>query len=98
LAAKSAAVSELIESQLALINDRPPTGTNKALSVVPYLFPLMDGLLFGQFLLQDASNPVVVIVPALCVFYRSLPFSGVLTFLGLSAGSNNLSLHRLDAL
>jgi len=93
--AKSAKVSELIESQLALINDRPPTGTNKALSVVPYLFPLMDGLLFGQFLLQDANNPVFGVVAAIYTLYRSIPFSGVLTFFALSAGSNNLSLNRL---
>mmetsp|Transcript_27688 Transcript_27688/g.31060 ORF Transcript_27688/g.31060 Transcript_27688/m.31060 type:complete len:404 (-) Transcript_27688:153-1364(-) len=94
-AAKSAEVSELIEAQLALINDRPPTGTDKAISVLPYLFPLMDGLLFGQFLLKDASNPVVGVVAAIYVLYRSIPFSGVLTFFGLSAGSNNLSLNRL---
>jgi len=93
--AKSAKVSELIESQLALINDRPPTGTDKALSVVPYLFPLMDGLLFGQFLLQDANNPVFGVVAAIYTLYRSIPFSGVLTFFALSAGSNNLSLNRL---
>merc|ERR1711865_542571 len=76
-------------------NDRPPTGTDKALSVVPYLFPLMDGLLFGQFLLQDANNPVFGVVAAIYTLYRSIPFSGVLTFLALSAGSNNLSLNRL---
>eukprot|EP00592_Proboscia_alata_P009793 CAMPEP_0194359200 /NCGR_PEP_ID=MMETSP0174-20130528/6465_1 /TAXON_ID=216777 /ORGANISM="Proboscia alata, Strain PI-D3" /LENGTH=397 /DNA_ID=CAMNT_0039129977 /DNA_START=156 /DNA_END=1349 /DNA_ORIENTATION=- len=94
-AAKSAEVSDLIESQLALINDRPPTGTDKAISVLPYLFPLMDGLMFGQFLLKDASNPVFGVVAAIYVLYRSIPFSGVLTFFGLSAGSNNLSLNRL---
>eukprot|EP00979_Chaetoceros_neogracilis_P002903 scaffold485_cov241-Chaetoceros_neogracile.AAC.7 len=94
-AAKSAEVSELIESQLALINDRPPTGTDKAISVLPYLFPLMDGLMFGQFLLQDVSNPVIGVIASIYVLYRSIPFSGVLTFFGLSAGSNNLSLNRL---
>jgi hypothetical protein len=94
-AAKSAEVSELIESQLALINDNPPTGTDKAVSVLPYLFPLMDGLMFGQFLLKDASNPFFGVVAAIYVLYRSIPFSGVLTFFGLSAGSNNLSLNRL---
>ena len=94
-AAKSAEVSELIESQLALINDSPPTGTDKAISVLPYLFPLMDGLMFGQFLLKDTNNPVLGIVAAIYVLYRSIPFSGVLAFFGLSAGSNNPSINRL---
>jgi len=94
-AAKSAEVSELIESQMALINDRPPTGTDKAISVLPYLFPLMDGLMFGQFLLQDANNPVFGVVAAIYTLYRSIPLSGFLTFFALSAGSNNLSLNRL---
>merc|ERR1712166_914807 len=94
-AAKSAEVSALIESQLAEINDSPPTGTDKAISVLPYLFPLMDGLLFGQFLLTDASNPVFGVVAAIYVLYRKIPFSGFLAFLGLSAGSNNPSINRL---
>ena len=94
-AAKSAEVSALIESQLAEINDRPPTGTDKAISVLPYLFPLMDGLLFGQFLLTDASNPVFGVVAAIYVLYRKIPFSGFLAFLGLNAGSNNPSINRL---
>jgi len=94
-AAKSAEVSELIESQLALINDSPPSSTDKAISVLPYLFPLMDGLMFGQYLLKDTNNPVLGIVAAIYVLYRSIPFSGVLAFFGLSAGSNNPSINRL---
>ena len=94
--AKETEVSQLIESQLELINDKPPTGTDKIVSVLPYLFPLMDGLMYGQFLLNGSeNNPAVAGLLVLYTLYRSIPFSGFLGFFALSSLSNNLSINRL---
>ena len=89
-------MAKLLESQLELINDKPPTTTDKIVSVLPYLFPLMDGLMFGQYLLAgNENNPVVATLAILYTIYRSIPFSGFLAFFALSAFSINLSINRL---
>ena len=99
--AKRQAIEEAEQAQLAaakmeLINDQPPTNTDKLISVLPYLFPLLDGLQFGRFLLQgEESNPIVTILALIFVLYRSVPFSGFLAFFALSTFSGNLGLNRL---
>lgn len=84
-----------LEMRLGLLNDRPPTTTDKLVSLLPYLFPLLDGLMFGRFLLQGESNPVINAIAALFLLYRSVPFSGFIVFFALSFLSNNPSLNRL---
>lgn len=95
-AQQQAQVAEFLESQLELINDKPPTATDKIVSVLPYLFPLMDGVLFGRFLLAGhESNPLVAALAIVYTIYRSIPFSGFLSFFALSSFSGNLSVNRL---
>lgn len=95
-AQKEAEVSEMLESALETINDRPPTGTDKLVSVLPYLFPLLDGLNYGRFLLDGSdSNPVVIALAVLYTLYRAIPASGFICFIALSALGNNLSINRL---
>lgn len=84
-----------LQMRLGLLNDRPPTTTDKLVSLLPYLFPLLDGLMFGRFLLQGESNPVIDAIAALFLLYRSVPFSGFIVFFALSFLSNNPSLNRL---
>ena len=55
-AAMEKAQAELLEQTMALINDREPTGTEKLVSILPYLFPLLDGLQFGRFLVKSCSH------------------------------------------
>lgn len=89
-------MTKLIETQMELINDKEPSGTDKIVSVLPYLFPLMDGLVFGQHLLAgNEDNPIVAALALLFVAYRSIPFSGFLAFFALNTFSNNLSINRL---
>jgi EF-hand domain pair/Chloroplast import apparatus Tic20-like len=90
-------LAKLIESQLELINDKPPTATDKIVSVLPYIFPLMDSVVFGQFLLANAgeNNPAVTALAVLYSLYRSVPLSGFLAFFGLSTLSGNLAINRL---
>ena len=96
IAQKEEEVAAFLEAQLDKINDKPPSPTDKVVSVLPYLFPLMDGLLYGNFLLSgQESNPIVAVLGLLYTFYRAIPFGGVLTFFGLSGLSNNLSVNRL---
>jgi len=87
----------LAQAKAELLNDGVPTNSDKVVSVLPYLFPLMDGLAYGRFLLQgaDASNPFVDIVAALYLLYRSVPFSGFIAFFALNILSGNPGINRL---
>lgn len=92
--AKATMEAQLVE----LINDKPPTGTDKILSVLPYLLPLLDGLSFGRFLFEGAggdTNPVVHALAVAFVTYRSIPLGGLLAYFALSSLSRNLSTNRL---
>uniref|UniRef100_A0A6U0Q2Q4 EF-hand domain-containing protein n=1 Tax=Eucampia antarctica TaxID=49252 RepID=A0A6U0Q2Q4_9STRA len=87
----------LAQARLEILNDKPPSRSDKFLSLLPYLFPLMDGLQYGRFLLEggDGGNPFVVILAVLYGVYRSIPFSGFAAFFALSFLSGNPSLNRL---
>lgn len=88
----------LAAAKLEFLNDKEPTTSDKLVSVLPYLFPLMDGLQYGRFLLgseEAGANPLVVIVALLYSLYRSIPFSGFAAFFALNFLSGNPSLNRL---
>ena len=88
----------LAEAKLAVLNEKPPTTSEKFLSILPYLFPLMDGLAYGRFLLNgdDAgSNPVVVVLAVLYAIYRSIPLSGFIAFFALNFLAGTPSINRL---
>lgn len=88
----------LAEARLEFLNEKEPTTQDKIVSVIPYLFPLMDGLQYGRYLLgaDDATaNPLVVGVFLLYSLYRSIPFSGFAAFFALNTLAANPSLNRL---
>jgi len=94
---EEAVAAKLAEARLEFLNDRPPSGTDKLISILPYLFPLMDGLQYGRFLLgnEDGSNPLVAAVAILYTLYRSIPFSGLAAFFALNFLSFNPKINRL---
>lgn len=88
----------LAEAKLEFLNEKEPTTSDKFISILPYLFPLMDGLQYGRFLLgseEAGANPLVVIVAVLYSLYRSVPFSGFVAFFALNFLGGNPSLNRL---
>lgn len=88
----------LAEAKLEFLNEKTPTSSEKILSVLPYLFPLMDGLQYGRFLLQADgadANPFVIGLALLYTLYRSIPFSGFVAFFALNILSGNPSINRL---
>ena len=91
LEAEAAALSQALMERL---NDKEPTTTDKLVSVLPYLLPLLDGLQFGRFLLEGQDNPAVGVLAILYTLYRSIPFSGFVAFLALSVLSGNLGINR----
>ena len=96
LAAVEKAQAELLEQTMALINDREPTSTEKVVSILPYLFPLLDGLQFGRFLVnENADNPLVILVALLYTLYKSVPFSGFIAFLTLNFLTGNPGINKL---
>lgn len=103
LEAKERAKKEEVEAALALakvdiLNEKEPTTSDKFLSILPYLFPLMDGLQWGRFLLSAdgaESNPFVIGLALLYALYRSIPFSGFLSFFVLYFLGGNPSINRL---
>jgi HPt (histidine-containing phosphotransfer) domain-containing protein len=91
-----AEMAKLAEARLSLINEKEPTSTDKILSVLPYLFPLLDSLQFGRFLLvENSENPFVIILGLLYTLYRSIPLSGLVAYFALTFLSSNLNLNRL---
>jgi hypothetical protein len=97
-------LSKLAQARLEILNDKDPTNTDKLISILPYLFPLMDGLQYGRFLLGAdgaESNPVVILLVVIYGLYRSIPFSGfiaffVLNFLGGNPGINRLIRYNMQ--
>jgi hypothetical protein len=88
--------AKLAEARLNMINDKAPTNRDKIVSVLPYLFPLMDSLQFGRFLLvENADNPVVTVLALLYAAYRSIPFSGFVAFFALNFLSSNPGINKL---
>lgn len=91
--AKEAA--EKAEAKLAFLNEQPPTTLDKIYSILPYLFPLLDGLQYGRFLLQGEDNPIINTIALFYVVYRNIPFSGFIAFFAINFLSNNPKLNRL---
>lgn len=86
----------LIQAQLDLLNDRPPTNSDKILSVLPYLLPLLDGLQFARFIVMgNPENPLSLALGLLYAVYRLIPFGGLIAFFALSFLSGNPSINRL---
>ena len=51
-------MAKMAEAARELLNDREPTTRDKIVSVLPYLFPLVDSLQFGRFLIaENQDNP-----------------------------------------
>lgn len=89
-------LSKFLQAQLDTINDRPPTPTDKIISILPYLFPLLDGIQYGRFLILDnPDNIFSVILAVVFALYRSIPFGGLIAFFALSSLSGNPSINRL---
>jgi hypothetical protein len=81
---------------MTLINDKPPSQTDKILSVLPYLFPLLDGLQFGRyFILENVDNPISVGLALLYALYRAIPFGGFIAFFALITLAGNTRINRL---
>jgi hypothetical protein len=94
-AQKEAELAQLAVARMDLINDKEPTTVDKAVSVLPYLFPLLDSVQFGSFLLlQHQDNPAAIALATTYAIFRSIPLSGFLTFWLLSVLSSNPSLNR----
>jgi len=87
---------QLQEMQMALVNDGEPTASDKVVSILPYLFPLLDSLQFaGQWVTSHPDNVVAQVGAVAFTLYRSIPLSGFLAFFALNFFSGNLSLNRL---
>jgi len=84
------------EMIVSLVNDGEPTGSDRVVSVLPYLFPLLDSLQYaGPWITSHPDNIFAQVAAVAFTLYRSIPFSGFLAFFALSSLSSNLSLNRL---
>ena len=88
--------SEALAQFQSSFNDGPPNNSDKLVSLLPYLFPLLDSIQYGRFLLStEQDNPLVATLAVLYQLYLTIPFSGLIAFFALGALSNNLRLNRL---
>jgi len=98
MAQEEAQLAAVAQAKMEILNDGKPTNSDKLFSVLPYLFPLMDGLQYGRFLLSAdgaESNPFVVILAVLYALYRTIPLSGFIAFFVLNFLGGNPSINRL---
>jgi hypothetical protein len=96
LAQQEEEAQRLYEMQMSVLNDGAPTPTEKAISVLPYLFPLLDSLQYaGPYITQHPDNPLAQVAAVLYTLYRSIPGGGFLAFFALSLLGSNPSLNRL---
>jgi Chloroplast import apparatus Tic20-like/EF-hand domain pair len=87
---------KMIQAQLESINDRAPGNTDKLVSILPYLFPLLDGLQFARYFVMENPDSILSIIIGITYgLYRSIPFGGLLCFFALNFLSGNLSINRL---
>lgn len=99
--AKEAQVNAELAEQRAealaqFLNDGPASDSDKIVSLLPYLFPLLDSVQYGRYLLNtEESNPLVRILTIFYNVYENVPFSGLIAFFALSVLSNNMRLNRL---
>jgi len=95
-AQKEEEMARLAEAKLEFLNEKEPTAVDKFVSVLPYLFPLVDSLQFGRFFAVDhAGNPLIAALGLLFAAYRSVPFAGFIAFVALSTLQSNPGLNRL---
>lgn len=99
--AKEAFAAAQLEEQRAtalaqFLNDGPPSVSDRIVSTLPYLFPLLDMVQYGSYLINtELDNPLVATLTVLYGIYQTVPFSGLIAFFALSALSNNMRLNRL---
>ena len=87
---------EKVRALEELLNDSPPTFSDRAVSLIPYLFPLVDSIQFGQYMLnKEIDSPLVGFVTTIYAIYQAVPFSGLFAFFALSFLSGNMKLNRL---
>lgn len=61
------------------------TPSDRIFASLPYLLPLIDGIVFGSFLFRQFPVVALVFSPLLplVALYRSIPFSGLIIFFAL---------------
>ena len=61
------------------------TPKDRVFACLPYLLPLIEGIIFGSFLLRQFPAIAVVIVPLfpLVQIYNTIPFAGIIVFFAL---------------
>lgn len=87
---------KLEEMRMAMVNDDEPTPSDKVVSILPYLFPLLESLQFAApWIISHQDNVVAQVAAVVFTIYKSIPLSGFLVFFALNSVSQNLSLNRL---
>lgn len=61
------------------------TVTDRIFACLPYLLPLVEGLVFGEFLLNQFPALQVLLIPLqpVLLVYRNIPFAGLIIFFAL---------------
>lgn len=64
------------------------TVSDRIFACLPYLLPLIDGLVFGRFLFEQFPVLAIILVPLqpLIQIYSGIPFAGFVIFLALYLG------------
>eukprot|EP01031_Cornospumella_fuschlensis_P029092 gene29092-35112_t len=86
------------EAIAAMINNAPPTFSDKLVSIIPFILPTLDLLPYGKSFILGThidNNPLIGLVGFLYALYQTVPFSGLIAFFLFNVLSANLQLNRL---
>uniref|UniRef100_A0A7S0JI91 Tic20 family protein Ycf60 n=1 Tax=Calcidiscus leptoporus TaxID=127549 RepID=A0A7S0JI91_9EUKA len=84
-------------SNPALSADPPAPAVDRLFGTLPYLLPSLDGFGYGAYIYQNvpgAAQAAGAVAPFVALF-QSLPFAGLVLFIGLSFFTRNAGLSRL---
>lgn len=79
------------------LNDDTATSVDKALSALPYILPLSDGMVYAQHLFQafPAQTAWAEPVAGLLLAFQNIPFGTLVAFFGMSILASNPSVNKL---
>jgi hypothetical protein len=86
------------EAVSLMINNKPPTLSDKIVSLLPFFLPFLDLLPYGKTFIIDThqdGNVLIGIVGFLYALYQTVPFAGLIAFFLFNLFSSNLQLNRL---
>uniref|UniRef100_A0A7S0PYH6 Tic20 family protein Ycf60 n=1 Tax=Coccolithus braarudii TaxID=221442 RepID=A0A7S0PYH6_9EUKA len=83
-------------SRLPHLSEEVPA-VDRVFGTLPYILPVLDGFGYGIYVYQNVpgAGEVAGVIAPLVALFQSLPFAGIVLFIGLSLFTRNAGLSRM---